>query len=134
VVDLDLSRFVRGQRQVRLQFSIIALRGGVPENMKVSARFDDIRIYGMGSATSQFDPGVNWLTSTRGKFLATVVAPSRRTGRFNLPVILMPSGESAEFAKRYDEPATAQAIADKFRMCLDLSRQDLVQGVVGYRI
>jgi len=134
VVDLDLSRYMRGQRHVRLQFSILAMRGGVPENMKVSARFDDIRMYGMGSPASQYEPGTAWRTGIREKFLAPVVEPSAGAGQRRLPVILMPSGESAEFTKRYDVPATPQTIAGKFRMCLELAQEGLVQGVVGYRI
>jgi hypothetical protein len=134
VIDLDLSRVAAGQHRLQLAFELKATQEGTPENMSVIARFDDIRMYGIGSRESQYVPDVAWRAMTIGKFQSRIIHPMQRIGRFHLPVIVMPAGDSEQFEKRYDRVATPQSIASFFGMGVDLARGGLIQGVVGYRI
>jgi hypothetical protein len=134
VVHLEVFRQFRPGQRVRLDFELRATRTGVPEAMPIVARFDDIRMYAMGSRDSQYATGVQWRLTAIDRFKAQIVGPSKRSGRFKLPGVLMPAGESEQFEKRYDLPPTAQNVALKFRMCGDLVQQGLAQGIVGYRI
>jgi hypothetical protein len=134
VVHLETFRQFHAGQRVRLDFELHAMRTGVPEAMPIIARFDDIRMYGIGPRDNQYATGVQWRTTASDKFKAQIVGPSKRAGRFKLPAVLMPAGESEQFAKRYDLSPTPQNIAAKFRTCGDLVQQGLAQGIVGYRI
>jgi len=124
---------LRGPKKIRVQFDVITVRTGVPELLPVIVRFDDIRVYGAGRNPSQFQTDLNLKGKPNGKFEVTIMPGSTETGRFKIPLVLMPTGEAEQYEKRYDQRGTPQAVAAKVRVCLDMMKQGIAQGVVPYR-
>jgi hypothetical protein len=140
VVTLDLSRQVRGSRTARIEFSLTARRFGTPDSMRVVARFDDIRLYGFGSpgrgreASRSYPTDLKFRAWHTGRFQTTLIPGGVSGGKADLPVILMPAGEPVSHEKRHLERATPEKVRDNIRMCLDLVREKLIEGVVPYRV
>ena len=133
IINIDLSRALRHPQRVRLEFDVLTLRTGVPELLPVIVRFDDIRVYGAGQSPSQFLSDLTLHGRPQGKFDVTIMPGSRETGRYKLPIVLMPSGEAEQYEKRYDVRATPQGVGKRVGLCLEMMKQGLVDGVVPYR-
>jgi hypothetical protein len=133
IINIDLSRALRRPQRVRIQFEVVTYRTGVPELLPVIVRFDDIRVYGAGRNPSQFLTDLELRGRPLGKFDVSIMPGSHETGRFNLPIILMPPGEPDSYEKRYDVKATPQGVGKRLRLCLAMVNQGVVEGVVPYR-
>jgi hypothetical protein len=129
VVEVDLSRFVRGRDRVRLEIGVYEQKG--VQRYPVTVRIDDIRLTGFD--TPEMASEKLWARRTTGAFTVDLQPSSaKRHGRFRLPMILMPAGEAEQHEKRYPEAGTPRAIADKVGLSLDLVRDGRVEGVVTY--
>ena len=133
VVNIDLSQFVHRRGKVRMDLEVLTIRTGVPELLPVVVRFDDIRVYGAGDDPAHFLTDFPMKDQPRGKFDVTLAPGSRGGGKFDIPVVLMPTGEGEQYQKRYDSPGTPQAVAGKLRLSLDMLKAGLADGVVCYR-
>src|SRR5581483_4724724 len=133
IINVDLSHAFRHPQRVRVEFDVITVRTGVPEMLPVIVRFDDIRVYGAGRNPATFVADLELRGRPMGKFDVDILPGSQQTDRFNLPIILMPTGEAEQYEKRYDIRATPELVAKKVRICLDMVNQGLVDGVVPYR-
>jgi hypothetical protein len=129
VVEVDLAKFVRGRRDVRVELGLYERRGVT--RYPVTARFDDIRLTGFDTP-SELASEKLWRRQQTGAFTVDLQPSSRKHGRFNLPMILMPNGEAEQHVKRYPEPPTPENIAARVGMSLDLVRDGRVEGVVTY--
>lgn len=129
VVDLDVSHSVRKGDRVRVEMGIYEQRG--VSKYPVNVRFDDIRVSGFDTPSEMASERL-WRTETSGGFKVELLPASRETGRFHLPMILMPAGEREQHEKRYTEEGTPGNIANKAEMCLNLVREGRVEGVVTY--
>jgi hypothetical protein len=129
VIDVDLSRYVRRGQLARIEIGIIEQRG--VSKYPVTARFDDIRLTGFDTPTEMASERL-WTRRATGAFTVEVYPASHATGRFKIPMILMPAGEAEQHEKRYPEPGTPRNIAKKIEMCLNLVRTGRVEGVVTY--
>jgi hypothetical protein len=132
VVDIDLRRIVRHPRRVKIGFDVFCDRTGVPDVLPIEVRFDDIRVYGAPHGDIPFANDLVMHGSLSGKFEAVLMPGSRQTGRFHIPLTLMPSGEGEQYEKRYDLPGTPDAVGLKVRLCLDLMRLGIAEGTVPY--
>lgn len=132
VVTIDLSHRVKPGKKHKLEFSIYARNTGNRETLPVVARFDDIRVYGTSEDYKHFPTDLRFTENREGKFEINTSKPTDR--KFNLPVILMPSGEGEQFEKRYDQPGTPENVAQKVRTCFDLLEEKMIEGIVPYRI
>jgi hypothetical protein len=129
VVNIDLSRAVRGQDTVKIELGILEEHG--VSKYPVTARFDDIRLRGFdtdGETVSE----KYWNRKATGSFEVELMRASDGKGEYKLPMILMPAGESEQHEKRYPEPGTPRNIANKLEMSFNLVREGKVEGVVTY--
>jgi hypothetical protein len=133
VINVDLHRFLRKPERMRIEFQVFTVRTGVPDFLPVQARFDDIRVYGTGQTPNVFTTNLVLHGRPTGKFEVNVSPASRETGRFRIPIILMPSGEAEQYEKRYDTKGDPDAVGAKVRLSLDMVKQGIAQGVVPYR-
>jgi hypothetical protein len=129
VIDVDLSRYVRRGQLARIEIGIVEQRG--VSKYPVTARFDDIRVIGFDTPTEMASERL-WTRRATGAFTVELFPASDRTGRFKIPMILMPAGEAEQHEKRHPEPGTPRNIARKAEMCLNLVRTHRVEGVVTY--
>jgi hypothetical protein len=129
VIDLSLSRYVRRGQVARIELGIVEQRG--VSKYPLTARFDDIRLTGFDTPTEMASEKL-WSRRETGAFTVDLFPASRDTGRFKIPMILMPAGEAEQHEKRYPESGTPRNIAGKVEMCLNLVRTHRVEGVVTY--
>ena len=128
VVDLDLSRYVKGKKSVRIELGVVEDRGVA--KYPVTVRMDDIRTTGFDA--DEMTSEKLWHRRETDFFTVDLLPASNGGGRFHLPMILMPAGEPEQFEKRHPEPATPRNIAARVEMCLGLVRDGRVEGVVTY--
>jgi hypothetical protein len=133
IINIDLRRYLRNAKKVRIQFDVITLRTGVPDLLPVVVRFDDIRVNGVGETADRYPTNLNLKGKPMGKYEVTIMPGSNGTRRFDLPIVLMPSGEKEQYEKRYDTKGTPQLVAEKVKMSLDLVSEEICEGVVTYR-
>jgi hypothetical protein len=129
IVNIDLSRAVRGHEVVKVELGILEERG--VSRYAVNAHFDDIRLHGFDTATERVSEKF-WNRKATGSFEVELMPASEGKGRFHLPMILMPAGESEQHEKRYPSPGSPSNIANKLEMCFNLLREGKVEGVVTY--
>lgn len=127
-VTLELARHVRGRRHAEIAFGI-ADRQGVgqfPVTVSFSAlRADGLRLSDFGSPDA-------WRIHRKGRFEIELQEGQRGDGSRNLPVILMPSGQSGEYENRWGEKGTPENIARRVKMCLGMVEDGIAEGVVTY--
>jgi hypothetical protein len=95
-------------------------------------KFDDIRITGCDTP-SEMTSEKHWQMGAVGPFELDVTPGSRgETGRFSIPMIVMPAGEAAQHRKRYPEEGRPAEIAAKTRIGVQMMLEGRVEGVVTY--
>ena len=133
IITIDLTRAIRRPQRVRIEWDVVTVRTGVPDQLPVIVRFDDIRVYGASRGRAPFAYDLDLHGKPLGKFDLTLMPGSPGGEQFKLPIILMPTGEGEQFEKRYDLRASPPEVAKKVRLSLDMLRQHIVDGVVPYR-
>jgi hypothetical protein len=128
-VRLDLSSFAAGRRSLHIEMGVTVTRKA---RFPLTTRIDDIRLTGLAEPDASNYRDV-WRMRHVERIPVELSPPSgRRTGRFELPMILMPSAEVYEHEMRFSEPASAQNVARKLELCLDAVRDGKAQGVITY--
>jgi hypothetical protein len=128
VVNVNLSRFVRGRQNVRVELGVYEQRG--VGKYPVTVRLDDIRLTGFD--TNEMGSERLWSRKATGHFTVELLPSRQEPAKVKLPMILMPAGEGEQYEKRYPDAGTPRNVAAKVRMCLDLLRDGRVEGVVTY--
>jgi hypothetical protein len=129
VVNIDLSKAVRGRDSARIELGILEDRG--VSHYPVTAHFDDIRLRGFDTGGEIVSEKL-WSRKSTGGFTVELMRASEGKGEFKLPMILMPAGEAEQHEKRYPEAGTPGNIANKLEMSFNLVREGKVEGVVTY--
>ncbi|MGC9317164.1 MAG: hypothetical protein ACP5KN_03915 [Armatimonadota bacterium] len=127
-VTLNLSRHARGRVKLQIAFGVADRRG--VSQFGVTASFFDLHADGL--RLQGFDSPDVWRTHRKGRFSIEMQPGYRGSGRFHLPVIVMPAGQRGEYEHRWGEEATAERIAARVRMGLQLVREGKAEGVVTY--
>lgn len=129
LVNIDLSRAVRGRDVVKIELGVIEEHG--VSKYPVNAHFDDVRLRGFDTP-SEMVSEKSWNRKMTGGFEVELTRASEGKGEFKLPMILMPAGEGDQYEKRYPEAGSPRNVANKLEMCFNLMREGKVQGVVTY--
>jgi len=130
VVEIPLGRHAGRGGRVRIEIGVMETRG--VGHYPIRVKFDDIRITGAdtpGEMTSE----KHWKPGPVGAFEVDVTPGSRgQTGRFSIPMIVMPAGEAAQHRKRYPEEGRPAEVAAKTRIGVEMMLAGRVEGVVTY--
>ena len=129
-VTVDLSEAVAGKQQVRLSFGVFDKKG--VSQFGVSARFSHLATQGLAMQNSDLSDPRAWEQQVRGPFTVQFAPRYVGQGRFHLPLIVMTAGSRGEYKHRWKEVATAELIAAKVRMGLELAGEGKIEGVVTY--
>src|SRR5690606_16731341 len=71
VIEVDLRPFVTRRGRIRVDFELVTERTGVPEQLPVIVRFDDVRIWGVGRHPERFAADLDFREREMGKFRIT---------------------------------------------------------------
>ena len=130
IVEISLERFSRKDPNVRIEIGVFDVKG--VGHYPVRVKFDDIRVTGCDTPTEMTSEKM-FARKNTGAFEVDLTPGSRgETGRFSIPMIIMPAGEAVQHEKRYPEKGTPAEIAMKTRLSLDLMLEGRVEGVVMY--
>ncbi len=129
VIEISLARYARKDPRVRVEIGVVDVKavGHYPLHVK----FDDIRVTGCDTPSEMASERL-WSKKVAGAFEVELLPASTQTGRFKIPMIIMPAGEAVQHEKRYPDPGTPRNVAARTRIGLDLMREGRVQGVVTY--
>jgi len=146
-VECDVSRFVRGKREVRLSFRGIDKKG--VSQFGVEMGFRELGAEGLELGTSNFGVQEGWHVYVRGRWRVSFHPERGGLRRFNIPLVVMTAGSMWEYLIRHrmtraeareavremtdaDRKRLAGEIADQFEMALDAMDDGLCDGVVIY--
>ena len=129
-VTVDLSKIAATEEQLHLSFGVYD-RQGVTQ-FPLCARFSIVDLSGLAISRAAQDSFEPWEQQRHGSFSFELLPAYRGTGRHRLPIIVMPAGDRAEYQSRWGVYPTAQMIADKVSMVLELVAEGKVEGVVTY--
>ena len=129
-VRVDLAATVAGKEEVKLAIGVFDKQGVGHYGLR--AQFTDFQLHGLEMADADISNTEAWEQQIVGDF--SVEFAARRTGedKFNLPLIVMPSGSRGEYKHRWEHEASAKLISAKVRMILELVTEGKVEGVVMY--
>ncbi|HSI37258.1 MAG TPA: hypothetical protein VK986_26965 [Tepidisphaeraceae bacterium] len=130
VVEIPLERHARRGGRVRIEIGVMETRG--VGHYPIRVKFDDIRISG-ADTPGEMTGEKHWTPKLVGPFEVDVTPGSRgQTGRFSIPMIVMPAGEAAQHRKRYPEDGRPAEVAAKVRIGVEMMLAGRVEGVVTY--
>lgn len=129
VVEIPLARLARGRDRLRIEMGVIESRG--VSKYPVRVKLDDIRLTGFDTPSEMASEKL-WSRKVTGPFEVNLQPSNHETGRFSIPMIIMPAGEGPQHEKRYRERGSARNIAAKVRLSLDMMRRRQAEGVVTY--
>ena len=129
VIEVGLEKFARKDRTVHVEIGVVDVRG--VSHYPLAVKIDDIRVTGCDTAGEMTSERL-WRPTVAGAFEVRVLPASKETGRFSIPMIVMPSGEAVQHEKRYPDRGTPRNIAARTRIGIDLMLEGRVQGVVTY--
>ncbi len=127
---VDLSEAVAGKQEIKLALGVFDRKG--VGNYPVRARFSDLRLKGIEMTDADLSNPDAWEQDIAGAFAVQFKPAYEGEGKFHLPLIVMPSGSRSEYQDRWGEEGTAELIAAKVRMILELVAEGKVQGCVTY--
>ncbi len=127
---VDLSALVGHRRPITLSFGVLDKKG--VSNYPVHVGFSNIEATGLRMSGNGWADSRAWKQQTSGRFAIRFDPGYAGSGRYHLPLIVMPAGSRSEYEQRNKEKATPQRIAAKVRMVLELVAEGKVQGVVTY--
>lgn len=129
-VTVDLSQVAAGKEQLRISLGVHDKQGVA--QFPVRAHFSLLEVSGLQMEKAALEGFDAWEQRTRGSFSLDPAAALRGAGQYHLPLIVMPSGSRAEYENRWGVDPTAQMIADKVSMILELVAESRIEGVVTY--
>ncbi|HCU37630.1 MAG TPA: hypothetical protein DGT21_20005 [Armatimonadetes bacterium] len=129
-VTIDLSAAVAGREQVTLSVGVYEQKGVA--HYGLHARFSDFSISGLDAGPGEFLAAEAWRQDVEGSFVTSVTPEVRGAGAYSLPLIVMPAGQRSEYRNRWGVEPTAEMLAAKMRMILDLAAEGRIEGVVTY--
>jgi hypothetical protein len=127
-IKLDLSKYVPKDRKIHVELGLI--EKDAVHTFAIQVNFDNVRIRGVSPLKGKGDVDQVWRARRSRSFRASFYPASKAKGRWNLPMILMPSANGPEHELRFNEPGTAENIQKKLHMVLDAVRSGLAQGSV----
>jgi len=110
-VSIDLSKVTNKGEPLELSFGVFEEKG--VSNFNFNARFYDVKTTGLKMQALSADEKGLWRRDIKGSFSVEFQPFSVGTGRFHLPMIVMPAGSQEQFKKRYDQGNTPQNILAK---------------------
>lgn len=129
-VTVNLAKFVGGKQTVTLSIGVFDVKG--VGNFGVQAWFADLTVRGLELGDTDLGNEGAWARDVAGYFSVQFVKERVGAGRFRLPLIVMPAGETHEYKFRWHEKATPENIARRVKMATDLAQEGRIQGVVTY--
>ena len=127
-VELNISQYTVGKSSVKVEFSVANKSLGFKESF--NTRFFINHVIGLQSTTTP-DITTAWKTRYDGYNVVYESAVNYNSAK-QLPMILMPAGEGAEYTKRYGVAATPELIGDIARMSRDMAIDGYAEGLVMY--
>ena len=129
-VRVDLSEAVAGKEQIKLAIGVFDKQGVGHYGLR--AQFTDLQIHGLEMADADISNTEAWEQQIVGDFSVEFAARQTGEDKFNLPLIVMPSGSRSEYENRWGHEATANLMSAKVRMILELVAEGKVEGIVMY--
>ncbi len=127
---VDLSEAVAGKDEIKLALGVFDKKG--VGHYALRAQFSDLRVKGIQMVDADLSNPDAWKQDIVGPFDFEFSPMLTGEDKFNLPLIVMPSGSRSEYQHRWGEEATAELISTKVRMILELVAEGKVQGCVTY--
>ncbi len=127
---IDLSAAVAGHEQVTLSVGVYEQKGVA--HYGLNARFSEFSISGLDAGPGGFLATDAWQQDVKGSFSASVAPDIHGSGAYSLPLIVMPAGQRGEYRNRWGVEPTAEMLAAKMRMILDLAQEGRIEGAVTY--
>jgi len=129
-VTVDVSGAAAGHEQVTLSVGVYEQKGVA--HYGLNARLSDFSISGLDAGPGEFLAADAWRQDVQGSFSASVTPELRGSRAYSLPLIVMPAGQRGEYRNRWGVEPTAEMLAAKMRMILDLAAEGRIEGVVTY--
>ncbi len=129
-VTVDLTEAVAGQDRVTLAVGVYEQQG--VSQYELEARFSDFSIRGLDAGQEAFLDADSWRRDVTRSFEARVSPEVRGSGAFSLPLIVMPSGDRGEYRNRWGVEPTAEILAEKIQMILEMAGEGRIEGMVTY--
>ncbi|WP_183035343.1 hypothetical protein [Cupriavidus sp. UME77] len=130
VVTIDISKALRGKRTARLSFGVFDIKG--VGNFGLIVKFSGLNASGIELRDSDLGGGSAWSSDIVGGFSVKFEREVAGKRRFRLPMIVMPSGDAAEYRMRYAGDGTPVEIAGKIKELTDFARDGKIEGIVTY--
>ena len=127
-IKLDLSKYVPKDKKMHIELGLI--EKSAVHTFAIQVNFDNVRIRGVSPLKGKGDVDQAWRARRSKSFTASMYKASTGKGRFNLPMILMPSANGAEHELRFNEPGTPENIQKKLHMVLEATKSGLALGSV----
>ncbi|WP_157128397.1 hypothetical protein [Cupriavidus sp. USMAA2-4] len=127
---VDISDAIGGKTRVTIEIGLVDVNavGNFPIEASVWG------VSGEGVNIADFNRGNVWQTILRGQYKAQIEGSYSGRQRFKLPMILMPSANSAAFEDRYGVAGSSENMVQKIDESAKLVRDGLVEGVVTYSL
>ncbi len=129
-VRVKLERLTAAETNVALAFRLFDKQG--VGNFPVRWELADLRVDGLelGAPLSQPE---RWELKQQGAFEAGFgQSLGKKTGRWQVPFIVMTAGQTIEFRLRHGDPASPERMAEWLKMCVQCLREGKCDGVVTY--
>jgi hypothetical protein len=127
-IKLDLGEYVPKDRKIHVELGLVE-RDAV-HTFAIQVNFDNVRIRGVSPLKGKGDVDQAWRAHRSRNFSASFYPASKAKGRWNLPMIVMPSANGPEHELRFNEAGTPENIQKKLHMVLEAVKSGLAQGSV----
>lgn len=127
---LNLRDYLGVKPQVKITLGVWDLKG--VSQFPVRVLFSELRLSGLQMEAADLGEASGWLLEHRGAFQMECRQERKAQHAYRLPLIAMPAGSRAEYARRYGDGATTEHIAARVREAVYLARKGTLEGVVIY--
>jgi hypothetical protein len=127
-IKLDLSKYVPHDRKIHVEVGM--LEKSAVHTFAIQVNFDNVRLRGVSPFKRKGNPDEAWKARRSKSFTANFYRASTAKGRFEKPMILMPSANGPEHELRFNEPGTPENIREKLHMVLEATKRGLALGSV----